>query len=218
MSWFVTGTSESASGSTSRTSLPCEATRIRGRLAIAHTTQGTRTLPHHRGMLGVLDGLHEINVRVLACQRQEAATHAPAGSVDRELDRHCSARGQAVSALPERFGSSHEHAVASRASRHARTTPTHTTCRWGLCRILVQSFLAPNSTSPTQRGAGALGPSVQHTCCSGRCARQSAAGSAGRSSVQPLLRAKRDVLRRPCRWHRGARCVARVQVSMGPRA
>ena len=88
----------------------------------------------------------------------------------------------------------------------------------GLCRILVQSFLAPNSTSPTQRGAGALGPSVQHTCCSGRCARQSAAGSAGRSSVQPLLRAKRDVLRRPCRWHRGARCVARVQVSMGPRA
>ena len=90
---------------------------------------------------------------------------------------------------------------------------------WTLsCRLLVQSFLAPNSTSPTQRGAGALGPSVQHTCCSGRCARQSAAGSAGRSSVQPLLRAKRDVLRRPCRWHRGARCVARVQVSMGPRA
>lgn len=78
--------------------------------------------------------------------------------------------------------------------------------------------LYSNCTSPTQRGAGALGPSVQHTCCSGRCARQSAAGSAGRSSVQPLLRAKRDVLRRPCRWHRGARCVARVQVSMGPRA
>ena len=138
MSWFVTGTSESASGSTSRTSLPCEATRIRGRLAIAHTTQGTRTLPHHRGMLGVLDGLHEINVRVLACQRQEAATHAPAGSVDRELDRHCSARGQAVSALPERFGSSHEHAVASRASRHARTTPTHTTCNVQ-CALLLSS-------------------------------------------------------------------------------